>query len=157
MFVWKLDSFLSELELAHPGTQPIVLQMAQAIRNGDLQNAAENFRQLPNQSIDYALMEKSRQVAMIPSTFQWDDLGSFDALLRSFPTDENGNVVFGNVQAIDCENSVLYNECTECVMAAVNIKNMVMVQTADAVLLCPLQDSQRVKEIVAKLSGSPFV
>jgi mannose-1-phosphate guanylyltransferase len=102
-------------------------------------------------------MEHASHVFCIKSTFEWDDVGAFDALLRTMPVDSLGNVIIGNVAAIDCANCVLYNESSTAVLTAVGLQNQLLVQTKDAVLGAKLDDAQRVKEIVSLLKETSFI
>ena len=157
MFFWTIGGFLNELSHAHPEAHAVTLEMAELLAKGDEAGAADAFRKLPNISIDYALMEKAKQVYMVPARFAWDDVGAFDALLRTLPTDENGNVILGDVVALDVHGSVLYNDSDTKVLTAVGLRDQIVIQTGDAILVAPLSDAQRVKEIVGKLKETPFV
>lgn len=157
MFFWTLEGFLRELGGVQPLAVEIVREMAARLAKGDERGAAEEFRRLPNVSVDYALMEKAKRVYVVPANFPWDDVGSFDALLRTMPADADGNVVIGEVSAVDCRECILYNEAGEQVLTAVGLSRMILVQTHDAVMAAGLDDAQRVKEIVARLAGSEFV
>lgn len=157
MFIWTLGAFMDQLEIALKEAADVTTEMANAIEKNDLDAASEAFRKLPNLSIDYALMEKAPKVMCVRADFPWDDVGSLDALLRTMPTDENGNMILGAVEALNCKNSVLYNDAPDGVLTAVGLENMLMVRTADATLCAPLSDAQRVKEIVQKLAGTTYL
>jgi len=157
MFIWNVETFQNELKKVSPETSQIIESITQAIVNDDLKLAEDEFRKLPKLSIDYALMEHASHVFCIKSTFEWDDVGAFDALLRTMPVDSLGNVIIGNVAAIDCANCVLYNESSTAVLTAVGLQNQLLVQTKDAVLGAKLDDAQRVKEIVSLLKETSFI
>ena len=156
MFFWTLDGFASELSHAHPEAHAILLRITEALKAGDQAGAEAAFRELPDLSIDYALMERAKRVYVVPARFPWDDVGAFDALLRTMPTDESGNVVLGDVRAVDCRGCLLYNEAGEQVLTAVGLRDQILIQTHDAVLVAALSDAQRVKEIVGRIKGSVF-
>jgi mannose-1-phosphate guanylyltransferase len=157
MFIWTLGGFMNELAVASPESHSATLAMRLSLENDDATAAAEHFRTLPNLSIDYALMEKAAHVFMVKADFPWDDVGSFDSLLRTMPVDGAGNVVLGNVIAEDCEGCVLYNESDAAVLTAVGLREMILIQTNDAILSAPLSDAQRVKAIVGRLSESIYL
>lgn len=157
MFFWTIDAFLNELAHTSPASVTVCHAIADALQAGNMELAVSEFDKLENKSIDYALMEGAKQVYMVPARFAWDDVGSFDALIRTLQQDEKGNVVVGNVVATDVNNCVLYNESESKVLTAVGIRDHIVVQTDDAVLMAPLSDAQRVKEIVGMLQGSSFV
>jgi mannose-1-phosphate guanylyltransferase len=131
--------------------------MSESLAKAHEEHAATLFRQLPNISIDYALLEKSEEVFCIRASFPWDDVGSFDSLLRTMPLDENGNVVIGQVLAKDCSGCVLYNDSDEQILTAVGLRDMILVQTNDAVMTASISDAQRVKEIVQLLGSSTYL
>lgn len=149
MFFWTLKDFLRELKQAQPETHRITLEMAELIRDG--KSAEGAFEQLPNISIDFAVMEKAGKVAVVVSTFEWDDVGAWDALERTFESDHTGNVTFGDAALIDAEGCVIYNDSDEIIVRVLNVKDLLIVVTKDAVMVCPKSDAQRVREIVLKL------
>jgi len=157
MFTWKVSTFCDELAAVDPASAALVLSMAEALEKAHEDHAITLFRQLPNISIDYALMEKSSKVFCVRASFPWDDVGSFDSLLRTMPLDEQGNVSIGHVVAKDCSGCVLYNDTEDRVLTAVGLRDMILVQTGDAVLMAAISDAQRVKEIVQMLGFSSYL
>ena len=157
MFTWKVSTFCDELAAVDPASAALVLSMAEALQKAHEDHAITLFRQLPNISIDYALMEKSSKVFCVRASFPWDDVGSFDSLLRTMPVDEQGNVSIGHVVAKDCSGCVLYNDTEDRVLTAIGLRDMILVQTADAVLSASISDAQRVKEIVQMLGSSSYL
>lgn len=154
MFFWTVDAFLHGLSLAMPEVERLTAQMANLIMLGEKEAAELKFEEIPNQSIDYALMEKASNVYMVPATFGWDDIGAWDALSRTFEQDDSGNVHVGDVEVVDSADSIVYNEAPGVTVAVVGMKDVVVVTTADAVLVIPKDQAQRVREIVAKLKES---
>ncbi|MDR3640109.1 MAG: mannose-1-phosphate guanylyltransferase/mannose-6-phosphate isomerase [Humidesulfovibrio sp.] len=112
---------------------------------------------LPNLSVDYGIVEKITNIAVVEARFDWDDLGNWEAIYRLGKKDERGNVIQGDVLAIDCRDCLLISKGGK--LAVVGLSGMIMIQTRDATLACPLTDVQRVKEIVAllKAQGSQLV
>lgn len=157
MFFWTLDSFLSELSAAEPEAVQVIRNMAAALRSGDDSLAMEEFRSIRNLSIDYALMEKATDVFVVKAEFPWDDVGAFDSLMRTMPTDENGNVLLGRVFVKDCKNCILYNDSSSGIMSVVGLNDVIMVQTDDIVMAAPLSDAQRVKELVGMITESSYL
>ena len=102
-------------------------------------------------------MEKAKEIYVVRAQFPWDDVGAFDSLFRTMPVDESGNVIIGHVFAKDCENCVLYNESSNGVLSAVGMREIIMVQTDDAVLIAPASDAQRVKELVGLMKDSSYL
>jgi len=118
----------------------------------------EAYRQIPVDSIDYAIMERAKNVAVVPARFRWNDVGSWQALLNlnknQTKTDQNedGNVIIGDVVAIDCTGSYLRSQSG--LLSAVGLKNMAVVKTADATFVAPVEMSQNVRQVVAELEKS---
>lgn len=149
MFFWTLKDYLRELERAQPEAHRITLEMSDSIRAG---RSPENaFAQLPNISIDFALMEKAERVAVVESCFEWDDVGAWDALARTFECDDAQNVTFGDAAIIDSQRCVVYNDSDEAIVTILGVQDLLVVLTKDAVMVCPKTDAQRVREIVQKL------
>lgn len=153
MFFWTLGSFISELTLARPDAGEAIVRIADALHKGDRAAAETAFDALPNLSIDYALMEKAEKVYVVSANFVWDDVGAWDALERALPTDDSGNVIQGEVVAVDAAGSILYNECPGQMVCVVGVTDLVVVSTGDAVLVCPKDRAQEVKKIVEELKA----
>jgi mannose-1-phosphate guanylyltransferase/mannose-6-phosphate isomerase len=151
MFFFTLRSFLDELERANPSASSILKDVTSRLRSGDDSDAAEAFERLPNLSVDYAVMEKASNVAMVPARFKWDDLGAWDALSRSLAPDEHGNVKVGVVETIDVSDCILYNEDEGSVLAALGVRDLIVVRSGNAVLVCDKSQAQRVREIVERI------
>lgn len=107
---------------------------------------------IPSISIDYAIVEKTPDIAMVPAAFSWNDVGSWRSLLEISPTDEKGNVTVGDVIAIDCERSYLRSQGR--LLSAIGMKDVAIVATADATFVAPVAESQNVRKIVEQLDRS---
>ncbi len=153
MFVWKASVILAEIERFCPEIHAQLLQMQQAW------NADENwqevvrhqFHAMPSISIDYAVLEHSDRVSVVPVSMGWSDVGSWDAVFDMADKDQGQNAIYGDVLAIDCRNNLMRSESR--LIAAVGVEDMIVVETADAILLCPREQSQRVREIVDALNA----
>ncbi|ESZ37724.1 mannose-1-phosphate guanylyltransferase/mannose-6-phosphate isomerase [Mesorhizobium sp. L2C066B000] len=110
------------------------------------------YAAIPSNSIDYAIMERAKDIAMVPAGFRWNDLGSWQSLLDVGPADAKGNVVVGDVVAIDCENSYIRSDGR--LLSAIGMKDVAIVSTADATFVAPVSHSQHVKKIVEQLEKS---
>ena len=104
---------------------------------------------VPSTSIDYAVMEHARGIAMVTASFRWNDLGSWQSLLQATPTDCNGNVVMGDVVAMDCGSSYLRSQGR--LLTVIGMKDVAVVATPDAIFVAPVSHSQNVKKIVEQL------
>jgi mannose-1-phosphate guanylyltransferase len=94
-------------------------------------------------------MERAVDVAVIPGDFGWSDVGSWDSLGSVIPPDENGNITRGDYVDIETKNSIIYSSGR--LIAAVGLEEMIVVETADAILVCPKKKAQEVKKVVEHL------
>ena len=109
----------------------------------------EDMLAIPEDSIDYAVMEKSTKVKVVPSNISWSDVGSFDALYDELSKDKDGNTQNANHISIDSKNNLIYGN--ERKIATVDIEDCIIVDTGDALLISKKGSSQKVKNVVAKL------
>lgn len=118
---------------------------------------AEGYGQIPDISVDYGVVEHMGGQAVVKAAFDWDDLGSWEAIYRLGDKDPGGNVVQGDVLALACQDNLLIS--TGGKLACVGVSGMTVVQTRDATLVCPSDQVQRVKDVVTALKeeNSPLV
>ncbi len=153
MFFWRLSTFQNEFGRANPILAETLEDLTDAIMANDERRAQRIFDTMPDLSIDYALMEKSDRISVIPGNFLWDDLGNWQVIQRTFPPDNQGNVTFGNPIVLDCQSSIVYNSPgqSKVAVAAVGLKDMVVVVDDDAVLIMPKDRTQDVRDVVAEM------
>lgn len=146
MFVFRADVFLKWVE----ALQPKIFAALPALLNGGSGIApTEIYAQLPDLSIDYGILEHCDNVAVVPVDMGWSDLGSWEALYQQRDKDEGGNVMQGNVLAHHSQNNLLWSE--HGMLAALGLKNVAVVQTRDATLVCPRDQVDELKQLVAKV------
>ncbi|MYL81907.1 mannose-1-phosphate guanylyltransferase/mannose-6-phosphate isomerase [Desulfovibrio aerotolerans] len=150
MFVFRADVFLA----AVAEHAPVLYDWWQTRGQRPL---AEGYAGIPDVSVDYGVVEKLDRIAMVEAGFDWDDLGNWEALYRLGKRDANGCVVQGDVLALDCSNSLFFSQGST--LAVAGIKDLIVIQTRDATLVCPVSEAQRVKDVVAALKdqGSKLV
>ncbi len=150
MFIWKASSILWNLEQFMPelyqGLQEIISHYGTEHFETVLN---EKFPQLPSESIDYGIMEKAKHIYTIPASFGWDDVGSWLALERINPKDQNGNFLFGDVVSIDTKRCIVSGG--EKLIALLGIRDVVIVDTPDALLVCNKNNTQDIKKILTEL------
>lgn len=151
MFVWTLSSFLNELCEAAPEPHRLTLAMAAALRDGDSLAAEAFFRELPSISIDFALMEKAKSVIVVEADFPWDDVGSWDALLRTLPSDDRGNATIGDVLLEDTDGCVVYADDPGMAVCLLGVQDLVVVQANGVVMVCHKDGCQEVRRLVARM------
>jgi mannose-1-phosphate guanylyltransferase/mannose-6-phosphate isomerase len=151
MFMFRASIFLSELGQHAPAMlSACKAAVSAATRDLDFTRLpADVFAACPSDSIDYAVMEKTRSSVVVPLDADWSDVGSWSALQDALPTDAAGNVIAGDVITEGTQGSYLHS--TSRLIAAVGLKDHVVVETKDAVLVAPRDKVQDVKALVAQL------
>ncbi|TWO72305.1 mannose-1-phosphate guanylyltransferase/mannose-6-phosphate isomerase [Caenimonas sedimenti] len=151
IFVFQAGRYLEELGAHRPDILAAVRKAWDA-RTEDLgfvRPGKAEFEACPSESIDYAVMQSSRKAAVVPASFGWSDVGSWDALWEIGKKDAQGNVTQGDIHLHDTRNSYVRSQGR--MVAVVGMDDVVVVETADAVLVMPRSKAQDVKHIVAKL------
>ncbi len=152
MFFWKMSTFINGLEKAMPSMAQSINGMKEIIaRDQENHDELERlFKPLPDISIDKGLMEKADNVYVALGDFRWDDVGSWDSLSRIRARDAQRNTTVGQPILIDCKNVIAYNEPgqNEMAVCAVGVENLIIVTTKDAVLVCPKDRAQDVRQAV---------
>ena len=152
MFCFKVGVFLDELKKYSPKIyETSKSAFENATKNGIYRISYEDMANIPEDSIDYAVMEKSDKVKVIGADIGWSDLGSFDALAKEFQTDKNGNTKDKNFLAINSKNNFIYS--SDRLIATVDIDDLIIVDTPDALLISKKGTSQKIKDIVKELKG----
>jgi mannose-1-phosphate guanylyltransferase/mannose-6-phosphate isomerase len=151
IFVFPAGLFLRELEANHPAVVAACrTALDRATRDLDFLRLDKSaFAAAESISVDYAVMEHTRHAAVVPVDMGWSDVGTWDALWQVSPKDGNGNVVLGDVIAEDARNCYLRAE--HGLVTALGIEDVVVVATADAVLVAERDRAQDIKRIIARL------
>ena len=151
MFCFKAKTFLLELEQFAPEIFHACVKAYEcATRENSIiciQN--DDMLAIPENSIDYAVMEKSKKVKMVQSDIAWNDVGSFDALYQEFEKDIDGNTVCDKHIGIDSKNNLIMSGYRK--ICTVDVEELIIVDTADALLISKKGSSQKVKQVVAEL------
>jgi mannose-1-phosphate guanylyltransferase len=150
MFMFKAGVFLDELKKYSP---EIFETSKIAIDNNTSKDIVrikhEDMINIPEDSIDYAVMEKSDMVKVIPSDISWSDVGSFDALYDELQKDENNNTINDNHISVDSKNNLVFGD--DRTIATVDVEDLIIVDTGDALLVSKKGSSQKVKQIVSEI------
>jgi len=153
MFCFKAGVFLEELQHYSPEIYEAcksALGETKATHPNDIIRIKhEAMLAIPEDSIDYAVMEKSSKVKVVPSDIGWSDVGSFDALYEELPKDTNQNTHNKNHIAIDSKNNLIYGN--ERKIATVDVEDLIIVDTGDALLVSKKGSSQKVKKVVQEI------
>lgn len=157
MFLLRASVYLQELERCAPE----IFAACRAAWKGRAADGvfcrpdAAAFRASPSDSIDYAVMERTERAAVVPLCTDWSDLGSWEAFYRAEPRDAGGNVCHGDILTRDTENC--YFNARHRLLAAIGVRNLVVVETRDAVLVAPRDRVQEVKAVVDRLQAAERV
>lgn len=150
MFIWKVSSILKSLQTYLPEIYNGLRKIGNAIRTDDQEEILEcEFRAFKSVSIDYGVMEKAPNIYCLAGNFGWDDVGSWLAVSRIQKTNEFGNVVKGNVVTIDTTNSIILGK--EKLIATVGLKDIVVVDTDDVILICEKDGAGNIKKVLENL------
>lgn len=154
IFLLKASTYLEALKLHAPEVADCVEQ-AISKRSPEgifLRPEASHFQRCPSISIDYAVMERSAAVSVVPVDMGWSDVGSWDALWRVTMPDAEGNVIRGQGALIGCTDSLVRNDGGPFV-AALGLENMIVVSTGDAVLIAPRNRAEDIRKVVDRIEA----
>ena len=150
MFVWKASTILKNFKEYLPEIYEGLQKIGESINTEEYEEVLrKEFPNLPSESIDYGIMEKAKNIYVIPGNFGWDDVGSWLSLERINKTNQDGNVISGNVISIKTKNSIIQGN--EKLIATIGLEDIVIVDTEDVTLICHKNNSQEVKEIINNL------
>jgi mannose-1-phosphate guanylyltransferase len=148
MFVWSVPTVLSEFNRHAPELADFISQVRSP---KDLDKILqERFAKLPRISFDYAIMEKAEHVLVVEASFDWDDVGSWQAVARYFKTDEHGNAANGALTALDSSDNIIFSD-GETTIALLGVHNLIVVRTGDAILICHRHQAEKIKNLVGTL------
>ncbi len=150
MFIWKTKTILDEIKEYLPdlyqGLQKI--EVALGTPNGmDVIN--QIYPRLPSVSIDYGIMEKTKYAATIRATYDWNDIGSWEALETVWPKDEFGNTLIGKTLGLESTNNIIYSP--NKTVALIGVDDLIIVETDDVLLVCSRKDNQKIGKLVKQL------
>jgi mannose-1-phosphate guanylyltransferase len=150
MFVWKASTIMRAIERHIPDLHRGLIQIRQAIgTDREEEVVAEIYAGLKPISIDYGVMEKAEEVLVIPGSFGWSDLGSWDALWEVSEKDAQGNAVRGEFIGVDAADSLIHSPGK--LVALVGVRDLLVVETEDALLVCRRGRSQEVRTVVEEI------
>jgi len=150
MFCFKAGVFLDELKKYSPEVYERSLKAFEnASKDEMIRIKYDDMMNIPEDSIDYAVMERSTIVKVVPSDIAWSDVGSFDSLYDELPKDENGNTLNEKHISVDSKNNLVYGK--DRYIATVDIEDCIIVDTGDALLISRKGSSQKVKQVVAEI------
>ena len=143
MFAFTIETMIEELRLYAPEIYQLFDQPLEAM--------IATFPKMPDISIDYAVMEKSKRVSAIPMDIYWSDIGSWDSLYDALDKDDKANAILGDVLAKETEGCLVIGN--KRLIATVDLKDLIIVETDDAILIAKRGSAQKVKHIVEELKA----
>lgn len=153
MFLFDADKFLDELSRFEPDILDLAVRSIQLTKSDERTVYLDQcFADAPSVSIDYAVMERTRDAVVVPLDAGWSDVGSWDAVYDLLPKDEDGNSFSGSVVSEVSRNCLV--KATHRKVGIVGLEDVIVVETDDAVLVMPKSESQRLKDLVAKVRDS---
>ncbi|MCB0200381.1 MAG: mannose-1-phosphate guanylyltransferase [Anaerolineae bacterium] len=153
LFAWRVDRIMSEFARHMPELFAGLSEIAAALGTNDADATVQRvFPTLPHQTIDYGIMERADDIAVLPVDIGWTDIGSWATLLEVLESDDRGNVIRGRglTATPDTRDTLIYT-ATDRLVATVGVENLVIIDTEDAVLVCPRERAEGVREIVDQL------
>jgi mannose-1-phosphate guanylyltransferase len=152
IFIWRAQNILDYLARLQPELHKRIVAIAAAIDTPEYEAVLEReFAAIQGISIDYAVMEHARDVVVIPAAFEWDDVGSWQALSRLAGADAYGNTVSGRHLSIDTRGTIVRTEGQHLIVT-IGLEDAIVVHTPDATLVARRQDEERVREIAKRLT-----
>lgn len=152
MFVWRAARLMAEFADRMPESHAALQAIGKALGTPAAAAVlAEEWPRVRKISIDYGIMERTERVSVIPVEFGWSDIGDWSSLLDVLPGDDDGNVVTGEVCLSDSQNCLVRSESR--LVAAIGMQDVVIIETPDAVLICPRARAQEVREVVNRLAA----
>ncbi len=150
IFLFKAQTMINEIKKYMPDLYKAFSGIEKQLGTDQETAALESvYSRIEADSIDYGVLEKSKRVFVVRSDFGWSDVGSWSALGEIMEKDEAGNIVLGNSVNMDAEGSIFFSSGR--LIASIGLKDMVVVDTSDATLICPRERVQEVKNLVDKL------
>lgn len=157
MFVWKVSRILDELARQMPALNKRLEEIAEGWKTPQKDIIInEAWSSLKSETIDYGIMEHAQRVAVIPAQdLQWSDVGSWDSLFEVLPGDMNGNIVTGGSHVgLETQDSLIFQAGDGKLIVTIGISDLVVVDTGDVLLICPKDQSQKVRQVVDYLKNS---
>ena len=147
MFIWRADAFLDEVKKYLPGLHKNLAKIKTA---NDIERVWPKIRPI---SVDYGIMEHSRKIVLIAADFDWTDLGSWEALDELLPKNKKGNLIHADCIELQSRGLSVFSR-SERLIAAIGLKDVIIADTPDALLVCDKNKTQDVKKIVQMLKSS---
>jgi mannose-1-phosphate guanylyltransferase len=151
MFIWRVDEILKEFENQMPGLFLILKNLQSVFGKQNFKSRLlDEWGKINPNTIDYGIMEHAKNVAVLPAAeLGWNDVGSWESLFEVKKADENGNIVIGAKHlGFETEKSLVYSQSIEKLVVTIGIKDTIVIDTGNAILICAREKAQEVKSVV---------
>jgi mannose-1-phosphate guanylyltransferase len=150
MFIWQVRRILEEFERQMPEFYARLMEVEAALGTPDYDAVLGRvWPQIAKQTIDYGVMEGARDAVVIQVDMGWSDIGSWGSLVELLPTDDQGNILVGDLLTLDTRNTLVFGD--QRLIATVGVRDLIIVDSGDALLVCHKDHEQRVRELVEAL------
>ncbi|MFN3761855.1 MAG: mannose-1-phosphate guanylyltransferase [Anaerolineae bacterium] len=150
MFIWRVDRIMDEFARQMPDLYDVLMQIDAVLGTPAYEpTLARLWPELAPQSIDYGVMEGAQDVVVIPVDIGWSDVGNWSSMREILPADADGNVVVGEHVGLETRNTIVFGG--RRLIATIGLEDMIIVDTDDALLICPVEREQEVREVVRRL------
>jgi mannose-1-phosphate guanylyltransferase len=158
-FVWASDALMKQFREFEPEMYDLFMELQEAVKLPDFREAVRSiYPRVKRVAIDYAVLEpaaRAGRMAVIPVAMEWSDIGSWATLTDAFPADKEGNLLLGPALAEETTNTTVFvRNVDRKVVATIGIDNLVIVDTKDALLICPKDQCGKVKRLVEEMGRS---
>ena len=149
IFAWGTDVIRAEFEQAAPDLGAFMDRTACRWGTAGWREFLETeFPEQRKISIDYAVMEKSSRIRVVRADFEWDDVGNWNSLRNHIPADDGGNVLVGTTRLLNCRECIVFSRDKEHLVAGIDLKDMVVIHSGNATLVCPNSSTAKLKELL---------
>jgi mannose-1-phosphate guanylyltransferase len=153
IFVWRTATILKAIEQNDPALMEHINVICNAYESPEFEEIFQReFSAIEGRSIDYTVLETHDKVVVIPTTFEWNDVGSWQSIQSLFPMDENNNTIISKHVSVNSTNNIVWTS-EEHLVATVGIHNCIIVHTADATLIANKDDEESVREVVTMIES----
>ena len=153
IFVWRTATILKAIEQNDPALMEHINVICNAYESPEFEEIFQReFSAIEGRSIDYTVLETHDKVVVIPTTFEWNDVGSWQSIQSLFPMDENNNTITSKHVSVNSTNNIVWTS-EEHLVATVGIHNCIIVHTADATLIANKDDEESVREVVTMIES----
>lgn len=160
MFIWHVDTILSEFKKQMPDLYQILIDIKKSIENNEFHKTLhDHWVKIIPQTIDYGIMEHASNVIVIPgSGLGWYDVGSWESLFDVLENDPEGNVnLSSNLLTFDSSNTLVYSQSGQKLIVTLGVDNLVIIETDKTLLVCDRKKSQEIKDVVKYLTDNNLI